>query len=152
RRAPDANALRVEVERELSRIFRYFLRDGIRISVNEKELLPHDPLFVMDRTWADQVLKGHFEPHIITKGEVIKVGDATAKLRVTVYPKEVVRQRLKGGDELAKMLRVPDNLGCISFVRLEREIAYTNVPKIFPRGVEDADRFIGIEVSFEPAL
>jgi hypothetical protein len=35
---------------------------------------------------------------------------------------------------------------------LNREVSYTNVPKIFPRGVEEPDRFIGIEVSFSPAL
>ena len=73
-------------------------------------------------------------------------------MTVTVYPPEVVRRRGQGGDNLAKKLRVPENQGSISFVRLNREIAYTNVPRIFPRGVEDPDRFIGIEVSFDPDL
>ena len=36
------------------------------------------------------------------------------------------------------------NKGCISFVRLDREINYTPVPRIFPRGVENPDRFIEI--------
>lgn len=172
RRAPDANALRIEVEKELSRMFRYFLNGGIKISVNDTNLLPHDPLFLMERTWANDMLtkeysrksrgkdsqedsqssrKTHFPAEIIAK-EQIAIGGATATLTVTLYPKEVVRVRGKGGDELAKKLRVPENEGSISFVRLEREINYTTVPKIFPRRIDDPDRFIGIEVAFKPDL
>lgn len=109
----------------------------------------------MERTWATTVvLKGHknVRAKVITEQEELSVNGATAYLTVTVYPPEVARQRGKGGDSLAKKLRVPENQGSISFVRLNREIAYTNVPRIFPRGVEDPDRFIGIEVSFDPAL
>ena len=43
RHAQDANSLRLEVEKELSRIFRFFLDGGIYISVNDRRLLPHDP-------------------------------------------------------------------------------------------------------------
>src|SRR2546428_93788 len=57
-----------------------------------------------------------------------------------------------GGDELAKKLRVPENLGALSFVRLDREISYTNVPRILPGGVLPPDRFIGIEIAFKPEL
>src|SRR5215475_11109363 len=56
-RAPDTNALRVEIVEELSRIFRYFLNDGIVISVNGKKLRPYDPLMLMERSWADFVLQ-----------------------------------------------------------------------------------------------
>src|ERR1043166_1644140 len=174
RRAPDANALRVEVEKELSRIFRYFLHGGIKISVNGNELLPHDPLFLMDETWADKVLteqpRGMFDDGMRTAqrppqreafdhfgaeilyDEPVKVGGSEAGLRGTLYPKEVTRQRGTGGDKLSKMLRVPENEGAISFVRLNREINYTNVPRLFPRGVVEPDRFIGIEVLFNPEL
>jgi hypothetical protein len=44
------------------------------------------------------------------------------------------------------------NLGCLSFVRLNSEINYSPVARIFPRGVDDPDRFIWIEVKFEPDL
>lgn len=174
RRAPDANALRVEVEKELSRIFRYFLHGGIKISVNGTDLLPHDPLFLMNGTWADKVLTeqprgmfddgartvqhqaktgglDHFGAEILYD-EPLKAGGSEAVLRVTLYPKEVTRQRGAGADKLAKALRVPENEGSISFVRLNREINYTNVPRLFPRGVVEPDRFIGIEVSFKPEL
>ena len=52
-----------------------------------------------------------------------------------------------GGDKLAHNLRVPENEGCLSFVRLNREVSYTTVPRIFGRAVSDKDRFIGIEVA-----
>ncbi|MEH2035834.1 ATP-binding protein [Nostoc sp.] len=175
RRAPDAQALRVEVEKELSRTFRHFLDGGIKIFVNDTKLLPHDPLFLMEGTWADKVLtkyysqnskangqdsqenspqnrKTHFPAQIIAKKERIEIAGSIAELTVTLYPKEVVREPRKGGDELAKKLRIPENEGCISFVRLDREINYTIVPKIFPRAIQPQDRFIGIEVAFTPEL
>ena len=57
----DANSLRLEVEKELSRIFRYFLDGGIQISVNDKRLFPHDPLFMMEGTFGDLMLKKHYQ-------------------------------------------------------------------------------------------
>ncbi|MDZ7966593.1 MAG: ATP-binding protein [Nostoc sp. DedSLP03] len=175
RRAPDAQALRIEVEKELSRMFRYFLHGGIKISVNETKLIPYDPLFLMEGSWADKVLtkhysriskpseqdnqenfqssrKTHFPAFIVVNQERIEIGGSLAELTVTVYPKEVAREPGSGGDELAKKLRVPENEGCISFVRLDREINYTNVARIFPRGVQPEDRFLGIEVAFKPDL
>ena len=109
----------------------------------------------MERTWATEVVlknQKNLRARVIAEREELSVEGAKAYLTVTVYPPAVVRQRGQGGDSLAKKLRVPENQGSISFVRLNREIAYTNVPRIFPRGVEDPDRFIGIEVSFEPDL
>ncbi|MCQ3812332.1 MAG: ATP-binding protein [Acidimicrobiia bacterium] len=167
RHAQDADSLRVEVEKELSRIFRYFLDGGIDIYVNETRLLPHDPLFLMEGTWGDKTLKNHYqrkdvepkfevqdhyEPSKLVADESLKFGGNQILLRVTVHPPQIVRSRGMGGDELARQLRVPENEGSLSFVRLEREINYTNVPRILPAGVENADRFIGIEIQFTPEL
>lgn len=165
RGAADVNAVRVDLEKELSRIFRNFISGGIELSVNETRLRPHDPLFLMESTWADKAIaeqlqqkeggekqgQEHF-PAVVIADEPLEIAGASAQLRVTLYPPEVTRKRGSGGDKFAKRLRVPDNLGSISFVRLDREINYTNVPRIFPRGVEDPDRFIGIEVQFSPDL
>jgi len=169
--AVDANQLRVELEKELARTFREFINGGIVISVNERTLLAHDPLFLMERTWADQRLQEeakkaaknekegsskqklptHFPAELIAD-EPIKIGGSRARLRVTLYPHAVTRKRGLGGDNLARALRVPENEGQISFMRLNREISYTNVPRILPGGVRESDRFIGIELSFEPEL
>jgi hypothetical protein len=143
-------------------MFRYFIAGGINIWINDKKLLAHDPLYLMEDSFNDVILKSyyknqddkikdHFEPTLIAD-EKIKVGPSFARLRVTLYPKEIIRKRGLGGDELAKKLNIPENEGSISFIRLNREVSYTNVPRIFHRGVEEADRFIGIEVSFTPTL
>ncbi|MCC7074559.1 MAG: ATP-binding protein [Deltaproteobacteria bacterium] len=160
--APTADELRADVRKELSRTFRDFITDGIKITIDGVPLLAHDPLAIQKGTWIDTELakkpehkkerRDHFPASIITKDEEISVGTGTALLTVTVYPPEIVRKRGTGGDELAKKLRVPENEGAISFVRMNREIAYTNVPKILPLGVLDIDRFIGIEVRFKPDL
>lgn len=164
RLAEDANALRVDVEKELSRMFRYFIDAGRKLWVNETQLLAHDPLMLMEHTWVDSVLaealdesqrrrNAHFPAFKISRvREEVEINGSAAYLTVTVYPKEVLRKRGAGGDKLATKLRVPENLGAISFVRLEREISYTNVPRIFPTGVLDPDRFIGVEVAFKPEL
>lgn len=175
RRTRDTARLRAEIEREIARMFRYFLEGGIRIEVNGKALLPYDPLFMMEGTYNDVVLtreyplpddgRGgaqggdpgagakprHFAPELIAD-ENIPVGNSFARLRVTLYPREVLRERFKGGDELAKKLNLPGSEGVISFVRLDREINYTLVPRIFPSAVREFDRFIGIEVAFRPEL
>jgi hypothetical protein len=176
--AEDANKLRVDVERELARIFRYQLNGGIGIRIGEEPLLAHDPLMLMERTWADKALEQearkqsqeeakqadergdkapkakpatHFEATVIGRSK-LKIGGHSADLTVTLYPPEVTRKRYLGGDTLAKRLRVPENQGRISFVRMKREINYATVPYSFPTGVLEPDRFIGIEVSFTPEL
>ena len=164
--AEDANTLRVDIEKELARMFRNFLDGGITIAVNDTALRPHDPLFLMEGTWADTVLakyyrrkdvdpsfpvQDHYAPDVVAD-ERLKFRGSEIRLRVTVYPEAVIRRRGLGGDKLAADLRIPENLGSLSFVRLDREINYTNVPRILPAGVQEPDRFIGIEVSFSPVL
>lgn len=165
RAATNFDELLVDLRQELSRIFRMFLDGGFVLEVNGTKLLPHDPLFLMKETWAERILRkanaakvdeeklpaSAYEPKVLTD-EKIKVGGSSATLRVTLYPSAVTRKRGMGGDALAKQLRVPENEGCISFMRLGREIAYNNVPKIFGRSVAEPDRFIGIEVAFKPEL
>lgn len=164
RLAQNFDELRLELEKELSRMFRSFIDSGIKVHVNGRALRPHDPLMLMERSWADQVLtkqvKGknfdpkdelHFPAEEIGR-ETLRIGGSSATLIVTLYPKEVLRKRGSGGDNLAKELRVPDNTGAISFMRRGREVSYTTVPRIFPNGVKDPDRFIGVEVQFNPDL
>lgn len=165
RAAANFDELLVDLRQELSRIFRMFLDGGFLLEVNGTKLLPHDPLFLMKETWAEKVLRkanaarpeeeklpaSAFEAKVLFDDK-IKVGGSSATLRVTLYPPAVTRKRGIGGDPLARQLRVPENEGCISFVRLDREIAYNNVPRIFGRSVSEPDRFIGIEVAFKPEL
>lgn len=134
RLAQNFDELRLDVEeKELSRIFRFFISGGIKLTVNGRSLKAHDPLMLMEDSWADTVLnkaltaskepKRHFAAEIIAE-ETIEIGGEKAELKITLYPKEVRRTRGKGGDELARKLRVDENLGAISFVRLDRELVY----------------------------
>lgn len=174
--AHEPGKLRHEVEQELSRIFREQLSGGITIRVQHAgavvELMPHDPTFRMGGTWADKILtdeaarnhpdgreawakdksrKEHF-PATVVFDEEVPVADSKIHVAVTVYPPEVLRHRGIGGDNFAKKLRVPENEGRISFLRKGREISYTNVPYISDSRVQDRDRFIGVEVRFDPDL
>ena len=170
RLAPNFDELKNDVMKDLSRMFRTFLDQGTVIEVNGVRLLPHDPLFVMEGTWADKVLsdhlaktegrtsagrrREHFPATRIWEEDVpiAGAGGAVAKVRMFLHPPAALQKRGKGDNELARKLRIPENEGAISFLRKGREISYTNVPRIFPRGVQDPDRYIGIEVAFEPTL
>ncbi|MHB1583062.1 MAG: ATP-binding protein [Acidimicrobiales bacterium] len=168
--------LHSEIAKELARIFREQLHGGINIRLqhagNVLDLLPHDPTFRLDKTYADKVLadegarehpggreawekdrnrKTHF-PATVVFDDDVPVGKSQIHVAVTVYPSEALRTRGKGGDALAKRLRVPENEGMISFLRKGREISYTNVPRIFDSRIADKDRWIGIEVRFDPDL
>ncbi len=155
-----------ESRKELSRIFREFINGGVTLKLNGVKLTAADPLFLMSGSYADGILaedakkakrdkKDHYAPKLVIaeREEIyIKEADASAYLTVTVAPPEVLRERGKGGDELARALNLTEAQGLISFVRLKREISYTIVPRIFPGGIREADRFIGIEVAFDPEL
>lgn len=177
--ASTADNLRVEVGNELSRMFRYFLSGGIELRVQEKALLAYDPLMLMEGTWQDKVIAehlrkqaaeaaknapqsdeetpkpkkipSHFEAKLIGTRKV-KIAGHEADVKVTLYPPEVMRHRGAGGDNFAKSLGVQSRQGKISFVRLNREINYTTVAYAFSSAVTDADRHIGVEVSFTPEL
>lgn len=155
-----------ETRKELARIFREFIDGGVHLWVNGHDLLAYDPLFKMTGTMADAILaeaaseakeqvRDHYEPKLVIADREkihIKAAGANAYLTVTVAPAAVLRKRGKGGDELARRLWINEAQGLISFVRRKREISYTIVPKILPSGIKESDRFIGIEVAFDPEL
>ncbi|WP_425245412.1 ATP-binding protein [Streptomyces sp. NEAU-NA10] len=160
--------VRNELNKELSRVFREFLCGGIRITVDGLDLRPHDPTFRRQGTWVDHVLTEelrrtasghvhsgphHFEPQVFFNEEVPVEGTGhKIHVTITLAPPEVLRHKGSGGDAMAKKLRLPENEGAISFLRLDREISYTNVARMYPDGVKTPDRFIGFEVRFTPEL
>ncbi|MFD7429735.1 ATP-binding protein [Streptomyces sp. NPDC059818] len=160
--------VRNELNKELSRVFREFLSGGIRITVDGLDLRPHDPTFRSQGTWVDFVLteelrrssklpkqsgNHHFDPQVFFDEEVPVEGTShKIHVSITLAPPEVLRHKGSGGDGMAKQLRLPENEGAISFLRHEREISYTMVPRLYPDGVKTPDRFIGFEVRFTPEL
>ncbi|MGW4624537.1 ATP-binding protein [Streptomyces rubiginosohelvolus] len=164
RNTPDH--VRRDLSKELARIFREFITGRIRIVVDGTVLLPHDPTFQREATWADSVLReqarragnalerdAHFEPTVF-HNDWISIPGTDQKIRVviTLAPRAAIRPRTKGGDELATKLRIPENQGAISFMRLDREISYAPVMKLFPTKIDNPDRYIGFEVHFTPEL
>ncbi len=88
----------------------------------------------------------------------ITVEDHEVRWRVCLTP-EVTRWNEQGGGvkgpegtKIFDKLYIPDNQGKISFLRRDREISYTTVPRFLPSGVDKVDRYIGIEIFFPPAL
>ncbi|CAL9453665.1 hypothetical protein SUDANB106_02518 [Streptomyces sp. enrichment culture] len=165
RRSPDH--IRVELNKEISRIFREYICGGINICIDGVPLLAHDPTFLREGTWADHILaqdlskegadsqstRRHF-PGSVLLDETLTVPGTSGQIRVilTLAPVEVRATRGAGASPLAKKLRLPENEGAISFMRLDREISYTIVPRLFPGGVQSLDRYIGFEVHFGPEL
>lgn len=97
---------------------------------------------------------------IIDEGD-IEIDGNKVHIKVTLSPKEFRQVKGQGAmekhpvtkeeDPRFRGLYIPDNQGRINIVRNNREIYYDIVPKLLPYGVQDLDRFIGIEVSF-PAI
>ena len=168
--------LRDEVVRELSRMFREYLSGGIRIGLRQggevTNLTPWDPLMRMEGSRPDEILaraaarqhpegpaawakdadrKTHF-PATVVFDDDVPVSGSKIRIVVTAYPAEILRERGKGDDTLARQLHVHDRQGKVSFVRLGREINYAFVPQLLGNAVQERDRFIGIEVRFSPEL
>ena len=144
---------------ELSRMFRHYIQRGVSIFINSERLVAFDPLYRIERSYQNSVLSKCYQrqstfPSISIANEFpfyVRDGHA-AKISVVLYPREVTRRPGLGADTLAKSLKIPNNLGRISFLRSNREISYSSISQIFGRAVQSEDRFIGISCSFPPAL
>jgi len=159
RYAEDFNELRLDIEKQIARIFREFIDGGISIQVNGTDLMAYDPLFEMERHWGDFKLnqflgnddQRHYEP-IRMGSETVQVDGGEATVTVNLCPREAIQEKGDGGNKVTEVLRIKDRQGYISFVRQDREIAFSKPPQIFPSAVKTKDRYIGIEVSFTPEL
>ncbi len=67
--------LLVDVRRELSRIFREFIANGLRLAVNKRKLKPNDPLYLMSDTVADDLISEDAKPKPGDKSQKSKVGE-----------------------------------------------------------------------------
>lgn len=148
----------------LRRTYRYYIDGGLEIYVPGREgpLPPYDPAFLLYNPEAEELA-----PETPMTGDVVEAGEfeidgEPVRWRVTLTP-EVTRLKRGGGgvegpDGARQFapLHIPDNQGKLSFLRQEREISYTIVPKMLPSDKFDPsrnlDRFIAIEVWFPAAL
>jgi hypothetical protein len=155
----DLNKVRTEVVHWLSRTYRYFLDAGVRIELDNTVIEPHDPLYLMTvpRRASDpkaEVL--HDEPYEWTVPSDPS-RTSTFRLRVTQLPEEWRLKRGWGSPTYGptRERRIHENEG-LSILRAKREIFFGIIPKFYPGrqhgDTEEIDRWIGIEIAFEPDL
>lgn len=149
------NERKQELIKYLGRTFRKFLQNGLSIRLDEKDIILHDPLFLLDNPRAIDLLGDNHRAEVVDS-KLIPIEGHDVEITVTLLPKEVRLVRGEGGSlrgaERYKQLNIADNEGYISILRHGREIYYAIIPKLLPSGVRDGDRFIGIEIAFPAAL
>jgi hypothetical protein len=157
--AENVNEKLAELAYWLRRTYRYYLDTGIRISLQgEPRLLPYDPSFQISNPEAEALAPGHSMTGSVVDSGTIEIDGHEVGWRVCLAP-EVTRLYEGGGGERGPdgvkqfgKLHIADNQGKLSFLRRNREISYTIVPRLLPSGVDKVDRYIGIEISFPPVL
>jgi len=144
----------------LRRAYRLFIANGLEIYLNDslEPLSPYDPLFEVENSEANKLAAGES-----MKGELVEAGkvnvngyDVTWVVQLSPKVTRLYSQgggvRGPNGPQQFKKLHIPDNEGKISFLRHGREISYTTIPKFLPGTVEDIYRYVGVQISFPPAL
>lgn len=151
-----AETVRLDIVRYIARTFRKFLDRGIVIAVNDEPVLAHDPLFLMKSTRfhqgepADPIAEVKVSEAIPFPVPSDPSRTSLVHVTLTLLPKELRRQRYKGGDDFAKERRIPESEG-FSILRADREIFHGQLEGVQPPKKE-LDRFIGKEIRFEPDL
>ena len=142
-----------ELQKWVSRAYRYIIWNGVEIFINDEKVLAHDPLYLNasqtrfpDDPLATKVFSKSLEWEVPSAPE--KTSSISVKL--TLLPEEWRQEQGAGGSQLAQERRIPDNQG-ISILRNHREIEYGNLYPMVPSQVH-IDRWWGLEINFEPEL
>lgn len=161
----DLKSVRDDLFDWLSRTYRQFLDGGVKMNLqhvrpNSKELNdvsvePHDPLYLMtvprrkDDPKAELLFNETIEwsvPSDLSRQSLVRI-------RVSLLPEEWRLKRGWGNPQHrpTKDRRIHENEG-FSVLRANREIFFGISPKFYPTAVQEIDRWIGIEISFDPEL
>lgn len=150
-----------ELRKFVARAYRKFLDKGLRITLNDVLITPHDPLFQMDNPRIVERYKDL--PAKDLKGRIVEqnkltVGGHEVNVVVALVPEIFRARRGEGGKNDAAGHDIRDmqineaNEGCISILRNGREIYYDIIPRFLPEGVVRGDRYFAVEVSFPAEL
>ncbi len=152
-RPTQANILLSDLQKWVSRAYRYITWNGVKIFINGETVLAHDPLYLNasqtrfpDDPLATEVYSESFEWEVPREPE--KTSSISVKL--SLLPEVWRQEQGAGGSELARERRIPDNQG-ISILRNRREIEYGNLYPMVPSQAH-IDRWWGLEINFEPVL
>ena len=139
----------------LARTYRYFIAQGLNIFLDGKRVLLHDPLFLLANPLLAKKTGVKSRAEVIETREIIIEGHKV-EFTVTLLPEEFRKERGEGGNrgqaKQFEFLHLGDNARKVSIVRNGREIFYNIIPRSFPGGRDDVDRFIGAEIKFPAQL
>lgn len=155
----DLNSVREELVNWLSRTYRYFLDGGVRIELNDTVIQPHDPLFLMTipRFVTDPKAEILHDDVINWSVPSDPTRTSPVRIRVTLLPQEWRLKRGWGDPRHSPIRdrRIHENEG-FSILRAKREIFFGILPRFYPGrrhgDTEEIDRWMGIEIAFEPDL
>lgn len=149
----------------LSRAYRQFLDGGVKMhlqhvrpgskELHDRVVEPHDPLYLMTvpRFAEDPKAELLYSDTLDWTVPSDHSRKSPVQIRVSLLPEE---WRLKRGwgdprHRPTKDRRIHENEG-FSVLRANREIFFGVSPKFYPSAVQEIDRWIGIEIAFEPDL
>ncbi len=148
----------------LGRTFRYFIWDGINISVDGEDIKAIDPLYVKtEKTRFPDDIKAELYPEIPLMWPVDNFDkpedapdESEIKMHFSLLPEEWRNKQGDGGSQHAKDRFIPMNEG-ISILRNRREVYYGPIPHWKSAGkgwpiFEAIDRFWGCEIHFDAVL
>lgn len=146
------NSVHTSLSHWIGRTYRTFLDGGIKITLNERDIYPHDPLYIMPSKLHPEVVPATEIEPIVIPVQIPNLEDKTSDviIRMTLIDKSLRAVRGSGSSPEAKKLRIPDNEG-ISVLRAGREIAYDVIREV-QGSPQDIDRWWGCEISFDPEL
>lgn len=166
RQAAGANKIIDDFKVWLGRTFRYFIWDGVQISLNGEEVKAIDPLYARtDMTQFPNDPKAELYDPIKfdwTVDSFDRPEGAPDKSQITMnfslLPAEWRNKAGDGGTNFAKARHIPDNEG-ISILRNRREVFYGPIPYWSHAGestgwssFENIDRWWGCEIHFDAVL
>jgi anti-sigma regulatory factor (Ser/Thr protein kinase) len=140
----------------LARAYRRFIDSGLRIELDGQEVTLHDPLFLLENPRVSKRFPGVPKAETIDSG-TFEIDKQEVRWTVTLLPTQF-RERPSLGGRASKGregfadLHIPDNESKISMLRNGREIYYDLVPKLYPGGRDQVDRYIGVEIDFPATL
>ncbi len=149
----------------VGRTFRKFIwgeakgYEGVKISLNGKEINAFDPLFFTKKNtgFENEPKSKLLEPQTldwtIPLNENSQKQKSKITLNVSLLPDEYRRERLKGGDSFATARNIHRNEG-VSILRNDREVFYGHIPYGFTFKEADRNklRFVGCEIAFDAEL
>jgi Histidine kinase-, DNA gyrase B-, and HSP90-like ATPase len=138
------SALARKLEEELGRIYRHFLAAGLQLTVNEKQVVPCDPLCLQpESTWAGGRQFGDTLFY--------RVPGPSGKGEIAVRFSELPVDKWHDLPSAEKKARGITSAPCVSVVRAGREIA-SGWYFMGGKRRENYDDWWRCEVSFDPAL